>query len=258
MCLFFEINKSELNQFLKKTINFDSRNWYENFVGDLKKNYKYLCNVNNYNIYFHTLTRRLKTDADNKIYNLETLLLSNNSITEFCRNYGVEFVKNKFIEIKLNNKIIDYTNDKYLVLRLRGNSKMDADICINGFLIRDNITKYDDNKYYNDLGQCPEFIRFLFKFLDLDNAIDDYNKQSEYYIYTYKVPLREVETDYEVSEEDKIYYVLTTMCLALLEYIEPNTVNPTLIYRLTFIKPDFNFDSCDFICKVKVNEYFNK
>lgn len=257
LCEFFCKNKAELQEFLQKAINFESRNWHENFVEYLKKNYKQLYDTNDCFIYFHTLTRRLKTDTDNKIYNLEILLLSDNSITKFCYKYGVEFVKNEYIDIKFNNEIIDYSNDDYLRYRLRGNCKRVADICVNGFLIRDNIPKYD-NKYYNDLGYCPEFIRCLFKFLHLDVAIKDYYEQSEYYVYTYKVPLREVELDFDVSEEDEIYYVLATMCLALLEHNEPNTVNSNQINRLTFIKPNFNFNSCDFICKVKVNEYFNK
>ncbi len=209
-----DVDIKYLESYLLGNINFDSSNWYYVFVEFLKDKCNSKVDSCNSFIYFHTLTRRLNIDKSKKACNLRELLLSENEFTSFCNKYRITYKENKNIDIFLNGEKIDYSQDAYLMSRLVTSfGKEGPDICVNGFLIRENIKDCYPN-YYNNLGQCPEFLKKLLSFLDLKEAINDYYKDSTYYIYTYRIPIKEIKLDYKYNEDDIIYYVIATMCLA--------------------------------------------
>ena len=114
-------------------------------------------------LFFH-LSRRLKGSENEISYNLQELLTSNNSFSEFLNAHQITFRKgagNRIIlcyrdrQISLKNTMS--TDVCYLRSRLGYNSGRE-DFCFNGFAFRDLLMK---NQYTRQLQDCPEILERL-------------------------------------------------------------------------------------------------
>ena len=132
---------------------------------------------------FH-LSRRLKGSENEISYNLQELLTSNNSFSEFLNAHQITFRKgagNRIIlcyrdrQISLENTMS--TDVCYLRSRLGYNSGRE-DFCFNGFAFRDLLMK---NQYTRQLQDCPEILERLESYLRIKGLAKEYAEKSEYY-----------------------------------------------------------------------------
>lgn len=102
-----------------------------------------------------------------KIDNLENVLLSENSLTNFLKNKGIEFRMNEGIEVCYNGKVVNFTG--IYSTRLNKRLKCLKDSCINGFLFGDEIPST-----YESLTAVPEIVSDIIMELDKKEFISEY------------------------------------------------------------------------------------
>lgn len=227
ICDYFDISEKELYSFFDeiKTITqtgnyFDERKFDEiinEFINDKK------CSIYIDQILFFHLSRRLNSMQDCFISNnLYELLSTKNGLTDFLKEYDVEFLKFKgYLELKYKGKIISLDDKEaeyipYLRWRL-GYDKDDIDFCVNGFLMKDLLYT---NRYAHELSQAPEFVKVLAGFLERQDMITDYIKNSRYYCFKYLIPIDKVFFDYndKLSKDEKQQYLLNQILHRLYDY----------------------------------------
>ena len=183
---------------------------------------------------FH-LSRRLNGSEREDGINLSKLLTTNNSFTEFLNAYKIAFRNGAGNKIILLYKDKQFSFDEsestdlkesqkshvpYLRRRLGYISGLE-DFCINGFAFRDLLMK---NHYARDLSVCPELLQCVVSFLSPEGLAEDlkndYMKKSNYYCFTYKLPLDRVLFDGEeiLDVVGKRLDLLTKVAYRLYQY----------------------------------------
>lgn len=175
------------------------------------------------------------------LYPLDRLLLTENELSLFFREYGIEFSKSDGIGISMSvngSRVSNDIIDDHFILGKRFTS----DMCICGFQILENIDHFRPGYLHNILKKSPEIIQSIDENLKLNGAlIQDYNKRSEYYCYIGTVEFSEVgfskgmqceifpSTDFEVKEQK---YVSNLFAYAMEKYLYPNTrpITNAMIY----------------------------
>ena len=171
---------------------------------------------------FH-LSRRLKGSENEISYNLQELLTSNNSFSEFLNAHQITFRKgagNRIIlcyrdrQISLENTMS--TDVCYLRIRLGYNSGRE-DFCFNGFAFRDLLMK---NQYTRQLQDCPEILERLESYLRIKGLAKEYAEKSEYYCFMYRFPIGCVIFDGkdDLTVEEKQLHLLNQVAYRLYQY----------------------------------------
>lgn len=173
-------------------------------------------------LFFH-LSRRLIGSENEISYNLQELLTSNNSFSEFLNTHQIIFKK------AAGNKILLYYGDKqislentrsidvcYLRSRLGYNSGRE-DFCFNGFAFRDLLMK---NQYTGQLQESPEILECLERYLRIKGLVEEYAKKSNYYCFKYRFPMGRVIFDGkdDLTVEEKQLYLLNQVAYRLYQY----------------------------------------
>ena len=141
---------------------------------------------------FH-LSRRLNNSNLFENENLRNLLLKKSVITEFFKQYDVSFEKNNNkINLLYKNVVVNISNAKYDDYNGNIEFRLETDYCINGFAFREDLEK---NDYYSSLSRGPEILYEIYKLLNIDNMIDDYISNSEYYCFEYLIPMSKIIFD---------------------------------------------------------------
>lgn len=173
-------------------------------------------------LFFH-LSRRLKGSENEISYNLQELLTSKNSFSDFLNAHQVTFRKgagNKIvlyyrdIQISLENTMS--TDVSYLRSRLGYNTSR-VDFCFNGFAFLDSLMK---NDYTRQLQDCPEILECLGRYLRIKGLVKDYAKKSEYYCFMYRFPMERVIFDGKdnLTIEEKQLHLLNRVAYRLYLY----------------------------------------
>ena len=162
--------------------------------------------------------------SENEIsYNLQELLTSNNSFSEFLNAHQITFRKgagNRIIlcyrdrQISLENTMS--TDVCYLRSRLGYNSGRE-DFCFNGFAFRDLLMK---NQYTRQLQDCPEILERLESYLRIKGLAKEYAEKSEYYCFMYRFPIGCVIFDGkdDLTVEEKQLHLLNQVAYRLYQY----------------------------------------
>ena len=173
-------------------------------------------------LFFH-LSRRLKDSKIDISYNLQELLTSNNSFSEFLHAHQITFRKgtgNRIILCYRDNQInLDNTMSTdvcYLRSRLGYNLGRE-DFCFNGFAFRDLLMK---NQYTRQLRDCPEILECLERYLRIKDLVKDYAEKSEYYCFMYRFPIERVIFDGkdDLTVEEKQFHLLNQVAYRLYQY----------------------------------------
>ncbi|MBP5206894.1 MAG: hypothetical protein J6330_00385 [Clostridia bacterium] len=148
-------------------------------------------------LFFH-LSRRLKGSENEVSYNLQELLTSKNSFSEFLKAHQITFKQGA------ENKIILYYRDRaislentmstevcYLRSRLGYNLGRE-DFCFNGFAFRDLLMK---NQYTRQLYYCPEILECIERYLRINGLVNDYSEKSNYICFKYEFPIERIIFD---------------------------------------------------------------
>lgn len=173
-------------------------------------------------LFFH-LSRRLKNPTIDISYNLQELLTSKNSFSDFLQEHQITFRKgigNRIIlyyrdnQIDLNNTM---TTDAYYLRSRLGYNSGREDFCFNGFAFRDLLMK---NEYIQRLRCCPEILGPLERYLLVEDLAKDYEKKSEYYCLMYKFPIERVIFDGidNLTVKKKQLHLLNQVAFRLYQY----------------------------------------
>lgn len=185
-------------------------------------------------VYFYHLGRRLNSTVENNDgKNLFELLLKETPLSSFFKGYDITFkeYKNQLNIIYQGNLISLEDSEKEFVYYLKqrmGQNSEHNDYCFNGFMFKEKII---NNRYTLDLASGPEFLTRLATFLDKDNIIDDYIKNSTYYCFEYLVPIEKIffASAEQLSKEEKQKYLLYQVLYRLFnDYDEHDNDNPIL------------------------------
>ena len=110
--------------------------------------------------------------------------------------------------------------------------RLETDYCINGFAFREGLEK---NDYYSTLSRGPEILYEIYKLLKIDNMIDDYISNSNYYCFEYLIPISKVIFDgYDscINNLDKTKKFLKEVLKYLYYEMIGNTASDYLVLRL--------------------------
>lgn len=191
-------------------------------------------------LFFH-FSRRLRTATASKDgLCLFDLLLTDNAFSRFLKAYGITFLrKDEHIILFFQGKEQDLKKHNVPCadrLRCRlGQVKIRQDTCFNGFAIREGLTK---NDYFGYLSDVPELIKDICTLLGIKRLGQDYWKNSDYYCFEYKVPVKFVIFDDlgdSATERDKIHFFLNSIYKRLRMHVEcgfDNHDDDNLIIRL--------------------------
>lgn len=206
---------------------------------------------------FH-LSRRLHgTEDAREGKNLAELLLSDNPFCSFMKKYDIEFVKgDQHIDVKYKGDIVDWDkcktgNPSYMKSRL-GYFEDRKDFCFNGFAMKDLLLK---NYYAMSLSDGPEFLERMAECLQCREIRSEYERNSAYFCYEYKLPIEMVIFDgYDnYTTRLKQLHLLRCVLERLYEYQTSNSGlmsdsdNPIL--RL---KDDYDIPSKYYVGKEKI------
>lgn len=185
-------------------------------------------------IEFYHLSRSISTHK--VLYPLGRLLLTENELSLFFREHGIEFSKSEGIGIsmfvdgsRVSNDIID---DHFIL-----GKRFTSDMCICGFQILESIDRFKPGYLHDILRKSPEIIQSVDEVLELNGAlIYDYNKKSKYYCEIGTVKLSDVGfhkgmqceifpgTDCMVKEQTYVYNLVT---YAMERYLHPDFYSAT-------------------------------
>lgn len=231
LCHSFEITPEELFLWLSSFYNqyFEDREFMflDSFIKTHIKNYPDEI------LLFH-YTRRLNSDHSiNTGKNLITLLTTTNPFQEFLKEEGLTFQdENNQINVYYQNKLVDIKSDEYLSLRF-GQGTKTLDYGFNGFMFKD---AYDPNGYKTHLEQGPEFLILLTVFLNRKDILKKYYKNSTYYLYQYKIPIKSIIINKypNLTTKKKAIYVIKKSMIYLIDHyydIKEKLENPLVRYR---------------------------
>lgn len=210
ICKYFNVDEDEITKFLE-SIDSDDDYEIDKCINRFIDEHPPITAIDKM-LFFH-LSRRLDTCQSNGALNLFDLLTMESPLSNFFKKYGITFVfSNEHIEVKQNGKIvfIDSMKDTNVnITNLKGRlgyADCSIDYCVNGYAIR----IYEDNTYYRWLGKCPEFVSLLSKGLNRKEIALDYQKESNYYLYVYCLPINMVIIDNKEDQtvDDKVRYLL--------------------------------------------------
>lgn len=141
---------------------------------------------------FH-LSRRLNNSNLFENDNLKNLLLKESVISDFFKQYDISFVENNNnINLLYKNVVVNISDVKHEDYNGNIEFRFETDYCINGFAFREGLEK---NCYYSTLSRGPEILYEIYKLLNIDNMIDDYINNSNYYCFEYLIPISNVIFD---------------------------------------------------------------
>lgn len=153
-------------------------------------------------LFFH-LTRRLEGTEESVCSNMKELLTTENPFADFLKKHEFMF------QVDDEGKIVIYKNGVLMSLkdeaynsyfRKRLGYAGEGDLCINGFAFGDCLK---ENQYMDSLSQAPEIIEQLQWRFGADKLLLDYYKNSKFYIYDYKLPLKEVIFDMDPRKDEE-------------------------------------------------------
>lgn len=206
---------------------------------------------------FHLARRLHETECEKEGRNLADLLLSENPLSAFLKEYGIEFSKgSQHIDVIYKGKTVDWDNcwkgnSSYMKLRL-GYFKGREDFCFNGFAMKDLLYK---NSYAMNLSGVPEFLGQLIECLQCESVGHKYMENSEYFCYEYKLPISIVVfDDYEhYSITSKQRYLLRCVLQRLYQY---KISNPKFMYDhdnpILRLADDYTIPSKYYVGKEKI------
>ena len=141
----------------------------------------------------HHLSRRLVgyMDEEKVCSNLAELLLRNSPVANFLKEHGISFAKDAKKIHMFHNGIeivpeFQSPASSRMKIRLGQSDYTQIDQCINGFAFADRIKKAG---YFLHLYRCPELISDLAELLDFPLLAEDYKQSSDYFLYTYLLPI---------------------------------------------------------------------
>lgn len=190
---FFKVEEEVLKRFISNNIdeyiNMDCRDV------DLDKFFD-IFNIKGNELVFNYITiNHVTTRLDKeinldtfKIDNLENVLLSENSLTNFLKNKGIEFRMNEGIEVCYNGKVVNFTG--IYSTRLNKRLKCLKDSCINGFLFGDEIPST-----YESLTAVPEIVSDIIMELDKKEFISEYAMHVRYFVASITVSIDDLIID---------------------------------------------------------------
>ena len=123
-----------------------------------------------------------------KIDNLENVLLSENSLTNFLKNKGIEFRMKEGIEVFYNGELVNFTGT--YSARLNKRLKCLKDSCINGFLFGDEMPSI-----YGDLTAVPEIVSDIIMELDKKEIIYEYMRNVRCFVASITVSIDDLIID---------------------------------------------------------------
>jgi len=141
----------------------------------------------------HHLSRRLVGAMDEEVNcsNLAELLLSYSPVANFLKAHGISFTNDAKIIHMFHNGIeivpeFQSPASSRIKIRLGQSDYTQIDQCVNGFAFADRIDKAG---YFSHLCRCPELISDLAELLDFPLLAEDYERCSDYFLYTYLLPI---------------------------------------------------------------------
>lgn len=173
-------------------------------------------------LFFH-LSRRLNGSENEISYNLQELLTSNNSFSDFLNAHQITFRNgdgNRIILCYRDRQIsLENTMSRevcYLRSRLGYNLGRE-DFCFNGFAFRDLLMR---NPYTRQLQSCPEILECLERYLRIKGLTEDYAEKSKYYCFMYKFPIEHVIFDGkdDLTVAEKQLHLLNQIAYRLYQY----------------------------------------
>lgn len=165
-------------------------------------------------ITIHHVTTRLEevTKENFVINNLETVLLSDNALTEFMKKHGIEFKKEQGISVYYKGNLHQFKG--YAQARLRNRLSNLRDSCVNGFLFAEKM-----ESSYTGLTGMPEIFSDLMDSLDRTDLQYEYFDKMKCYMVTLKVSLEDFIFDdfsekSDLPEKTKLIlqYVINYLC----------------------------------------------
>ncbi len=206
-------------------------------------------------LFFH-LSRRITGSEKETSYNLQELLTTKNSFSEFLNTHLISFRKGTGNRITLyfRNRQINLENTMntevcYLRSRLGYNIGQE-DFCFNGFAFGDLLM---ENQYTRHLQDCPEILDCLERYLRIKGLAKEYAEKSEYYCFKYRFPIERVIFDGkdDLNVEEKQLHLLNQVAYRLYQYSRDSRYlfdddNPILRLR------DNDNASADFLVSTEV------
>lgn len=205
------------------SIHYEKRdNYIAKFIKDNLK--KHITDIE-----FYHLSRSITPHK--VLYPLGQLLLTENELSFFFCEHGIEFSKSggvgisMFVDgLRVSNDIID---DHFIL-----GKRFTSDMCICGFQILENINKFKPGYLHDILKKSPEIIQSIDDVLELNGAlVNDYNKKSKYYCEIGTVKLSDVgfhkgmqceifpDTDGIIKEQTYVYNLVS---YAMGRYLHPD------------------------------------
>lgn len=172
----------------------------------------------------HHLSRRLvgPMDEEKVCSNLAELLLSNSPVASFLKAHGITFTKDAKIIHMYRNGIeiipgFQTSASSRIKIRLGQSDYTHIDQCINGFAFADRINRAN---YFSYLSECPELISDLAELLHLPQIVEDYKLRSDYFLYTYLLPIDTVvmNNKEEANRREKENMLLSECFYRLYDY----------------------------------------
>lgn len=168
-------------------------------------------------ITIHHITTRLG-DIHNETFtidNLETVLLSDNTLTRWLKKYKIEFKQDQGICVYYKGCIHEFKS--YGEERLQKRLKALDDSCVNGFLFAEKMMGC-----YASLTSMPEIFSDLMNSLDRTDLMSKYFAEKKCYMATVKVAIEDFIFDgfsekTDSSEKTRLIlkYIINYLCYKL-------------------------------------------
>ena len=173
--------KEAIEVFLAKTMpDYAVKNYWE-IDADIFYNYFSLSKeefVFDEVVFYHVTTRLIKQQlGEFTIDNLESVLLSDNLLTQLCKKYDILFKREEGISVYYQG--IKKTFDKPMEARLRNRLNKVNDSCVNGFLLPELM---DDS--YVGLTGMPEIFSDIMVSLNRRDIQQEYFEKKTCYLAT--------------------------------------------------------------------------
>lgn len=210
--MIFQAEKGNTKTFLDKGFSKISENLYSQI--ELDSLYSEFSLPKDFVIEYvtiHHITTRLGNVNKEEflIDNLETVLLTENTLTSFFKKYDIEFKRELGINVYYRKRFLDLTSLRNHRLQSRLTNLEDS--CVNGFLLPEQIPHI-----YKELTAMPEILSDLatsLRRLDLQN---EYFSKKKCYIASIKVPIVDLTFDdfqYETDSIEKTKLILIEVCI---------------------------------------------
>ena len=218
-------------------------------------------------LYFYHLSRRLNSCDDNETNNLMQLIEQKTGIISFLEEFNIKFNVDddcKHVSIEYQGKTLSeekFNDPECKIMFGHITDRLDksfttTDVCINGFALMDLI---QNNDYYSMLKNGPELLIYLSKCLDNENLIKQFKKNSKYYCYIYKIPIKKAIFDknenFTITQKRKC--LIANILIRLNEYMRTNRKNYNNISDISNpilrLKDTDNINKNYYIDKIKLD-----